>query len=162
LGHGRISRRVRGVAIRADGRLAMLVPGRNGCGSSSRADGRVVEPAHAQAATAQRTWARHAASPLLVAPRSISLAAFRGPRDRIGQAQQGLAWRVAYPCPKCRRLSSPLERSSVASRTPSDRTLHPHPCWGQTHLHILVTLSDYLLPGRFISDRICFSPLRLS
>jgi hypothetical protein len=43
----------------------------------------------------------------------------------------------------------------------------PDPCWGKQSCHILsipaillhklVTLSDYSLPGRFISDRICFS-----
>jgi hypothetical protein len=109
---------------------------------------------------------------IAIAPWKIRLAAFRGQRDLIGQALQGLPWRVAYPCPLGVRFRSPLERSNVASRTPSDRPLHPHPCWGKQTcriqrtlarpLHILVTLSDYSLPERFISDRICVSPLRLS
>jgi hypothetical protein len=147
--------------------VAMLVPGRNGCGSSRRNASKAAHPKppppNGRGPVMQHRHCALKKSVLLLSG---------GLRDLIGQALQGLSWRVAYPCRLGGRFRSPLERSSVASRTPSDRPLHPHPCWGKQTcriqsilarpLHILVTLSDYSLPERFISDRICFSPLRLS
>lgn len=80
----------------------------------------------------------------------------------------------AYPCLPCRRFGRPAgalpwrvlqlehpaialstRNSAVANRRAVSNILAPS-------LQTRVTLPDDSLPARFISDRICFSPLRLS
>lgn len=74
--------------------------------------------------------------------------------------------RAAYPCPLTRRIGDAA--GAVENHCPVGSIGLPMSCRGQTadvlvlnilacSLQRLVTLSDYSLPGRFISDCICFS-----
>ncbi|KAH8640528.1 hypothetical protein IG631_03469 [Alternaria alternata] len=73
--------------------VAMLAPGRNGCGSSRR---NASKAAHPQAATAQRTWARHAASQLRLENSDLLLlGAMRS--DRASVARAAMACRISLP-----------------------------------------------------------------